>query len=388
MMCIVSTGAAKEDRTWDRSQVIGTVMAAVWLVGFTLVDLASPGSIVLAPLFALSPLIASAVLPGLPTAVFGVLALLLSIGSGWWSRTWDDPQQVIRVVDVALVSSAAVLVAVVRVRRERRHQRVTVIAEVAQRTILPVLPRQVGEVAIGVRYVSAAEDAVVGGDLYDCYHSDAHVRFLVGDVRGKGIGAVEQAARVIRAFRQAAATRETLGAVAEEMSAYLAGFFDDEEFVTALLVDTTERGRITVVSCGHPPALLTSSNGSARFVEAPVGLPLGLGDRYEERSLTWAVGDRLLMYTDGLSEARDRRGEFLSVPSLAPAMASGQVDEALEAVLGRVRDHVPSGALNDDLAVVLLEHRADVVPEPTPGEAASPHAARAVGAGDGVRGGT
>ena len=132
MMCIVSTGAADEDRTWDRSQVIGTVMAAVWLVGFTLVDLASPGSIVLAPLFALSPLIASAVLPGLPTAVFGVLALVLSIGSGWWSDTWDDPQQVIRVVDVALVSSAAVLVAVVRVRRERRHQRVSAIAEVAR----------------------------------------------------------------------------------------------------------------------------------------------------------------------------------------------------------------------------------------------------------------
>lgn len=351
--------------TRDRSQVIGTVMAVVWLVVFTLIDLASPGSIVLAPLFALSPLIASAVLPGPPTAVFGVLAVLLSVASGWWSATWDDPQQVIRVIDVALVSLAAVLVAVVRVRRERRLERVSAIAEVAQRTILPVLPREVGEVGVGVRYLSAAEDAVVGGDLYDCYHSEEHVRFLIGDVRGKGIGAVEQAARVIRAFRQAAATRETLGAVAEEMSAYLAEFFDDEEFVTALLVDTTASGRLTVVSCGHPPALLTTPSGSVRFVEAPVGLPLGLGERYQERTLPWTRGDRLLMYTDGLSEARDRSGEFLSVPSLGPAMMSGQVEEALESVLGRVRAHVPAGNLNDDLAVVLLEHRSAENAAPT-----------------------
>ena len=63
---------------------------------------------------------------------------------------------------------------------------------------------------------------------------------------------MEHAARVIRAYRQAAATQETLAAV-EEMDEYLARFFDDEEFVTACLVDTTEPDKLTVVSCGHRP---------------------------------------------------------------------------------------------------------------------------------------
>ncbi|HEX6247273.1 MAG TPA: PP2C family protein-serine/threonine phosphatase [Nocardioidaceae bacterium] len=351
--------------TRDKSQVVGAALATLWLVSFTLVDLLAPDTAVLSPLFALAPLIASAVLPGGPTAVFAALAVLLSVGSGWWNDAWGEPQQLVRVLDVTLVSLAAVIVAVVRVRREHRHERVSAIAEVAQRTILPVLPRQVGEVEVGVRYLSAAQDAVVGGDLYDCYHSDAHVRFLVGDVRGKGIAAVEQAARVIRAFRQAAATHVTLAGVAQEMSLYLERFFDDEEFVTALLVDTTDRGRLTLVSCGHPPPLLVRPDGSALFVDLPAGLPLGLGESYESRTVGWDVGSRLLMYTDGVSEARDRAGTFLPVPSLAGVLRSGRVDEALDGVLDTVRRYVPGGRLNDDLAVVLLERETAAEAAPT-----------------------
>ncbi len=351
--------------TRDRSQVAGAVLAGLWLVCFTLVDLVAPDTVVLSPLFALAPLIAAAVLPGGPTAAFAVVAVLLAIAAGWWDNMWGEPQQLVRVLDVALVSFVAVVVAVVRVGRERRHERVSAIAEIAQRTILPILPAQIGDVGVGVRYLSAAEDAVVGGDLYDCYHSDSHVRFLVGDVKGKGIAAVEQAARVIRAFRQAAATQRTLTGVAQEMSLYLQGFFDDEEFVTALLVDTTEQGQLTLVSCGHPPPLMVRPGGSSTFVDLPAGLPLGLGESYESRTVPWVVGSRLLMYTDGVSEARDREGVFLPVPALASVLAAGQVDEALDGVLDTVRRHLPRGRLNDDLAVVLLERGTAAEAAPT-----------------------
>lgn len=340
----------------DRSQVIGTALAVAWLVGFTIIDLLAPGQVVLSPLFALSPIIAAAVLPAAPTAFFAAMAVLLSIASGFWSNAWDDPQQTVRVVDVTLVSFVAVIVAAVRVKREQRHERVSQIAEVAQRTVLPLLPKQVRDVGIGVRYVSAAEDTVVGGDLYDCYYSASHVRFLVGDVRGKGIAAVEHAARVIRAFRQAAATQETLAAVGEEMDEYLARFFDDEEFVTACLVDATEPGRLTVVSCGHPPAMLVRADGSMELLEAPRGLPLGLGGGYHQQTFTWHPGDRLLMYTDGLSEARDERGEFLPLSPLRRVVVAGGLEETLDHLLEAVHQHVPAGRLQDDLAMVLLEN--------------------------------
>lgn len=342
--------------TRDRSQVIGTALAVAWLVGFTMIDLFATGHVVLSPLFALAPIFAAAVLPAAPTALFAALAVVLSIASGFWSNAWDDPQQTVRVVDVTLVSFVAVIVAAVRVRREQRHERVSEIAEVAQRTVLPVLPKRVRDVGIAVRYVSAAEDTVVGGDLYDCYYSDRQMRFLVGDVCGKGIAAVEHAARVIRAYRQAAATQETLAAVAEEMDEYLARFFDDEEFVTACLVDTTEPDKLTVVSCGHPPAMLVRADGSMKLLEAPTGLPLGLGGGYDEQTYPWHSGDRLLMYTDGLSEARDQRGEFLPLPPLRWVVSADGLDDALDHLLEAVRRHVPAGRMQDDLAVVLLEN--------------------------------
>ena len=166
----------------------------------------------------------------------------------------------VRLADVALVSGTAVMIAVVRVRREQRLARIEVIAEVAQRAVLPTLPKMAGCVAIGVRYVSAAKDAVVGGDLYDYFHSGAQTRFLVGDVRGKGIAAVEQAARTIRAYRQSASVPVELPAVADAMGRYLAPFFDDEEFVTGLLVDASDPGEVVLVSCGHPPALLVTGD--------------------------------------------------------------------------------------------------------------------------------
>jgi hypothetical protein len=338
----------------------GAALAALVLVVLLAVDLTSRGpSFVPAPLLVLSPLIACAVLGPRQTAGFSGAAIALAFFSEWWNGTWGTAQEVVRTVDVVVLSVSAVMIAVVRVRREKRFNRMAAIAQVAQGAILPTLPVEVHDIAAAARYLSAAQDATVGGDLYDCYFSDDRTRFLVGDVRGKGIGAVEHAARVIRAFRQSAAIEETMPDVAREMSRYLMAFFDDEEFATALLLDTSEPGRLVLVSCGHPPPLLVHPDGTGTLLAAPAGLPLGLADDvYECRTVPWRPGDRLLMYTDGLSEARDAHGEFLSVPDLAPMITRGTVEESVAEVLQAVRDHVPDGRLADDLAVLLLENEA------------------------------
>jgi serine phosphatase RsbU (regulator of sigma subunit) len=346
-------------------QVVGVALATAWLLLLVVLDLSIPGTVILATLFALAPLVACAVLGAAATAGFAVAATALTVASGYWDHVSGTPQQVVRIVDTVLVGAAAVVVAAVRVRREQRFARMVAIAEVAQRAILPKVPAHAGPAAVTARYVSAAKDAVVGGDLYDCYSSNSHTRFLVGDVRGKGIAGVEQAARVIRAFRQSAATGVDLATVARDMSSYLAGFFDDEEFVTALLVETCDADRLTLVSCGHPLPVLVRRDGGAEFLDLPAGLPLGMGERYDAVTVRWRTGDRLLMYTDGVSEARDAHGEFLPLLTLAPLLRTDTVDEALDALLGAVRRHVPHGDLNDDVAVMLLEnigtqHRPDL----------------------------
>jgi phosphoserine phosphatase RsbU/P len=339
------------------SSAAGTTFAALTLVVLVLLDVViTDATIALSPLFALAPLIACAVLPATRTAAFAAAAFAAAVSTGVWNGNTDTAQHLVRLVDVALVGAAAVLVAAVRVRRERQLGRLTKLAEVAQRAVLPVLPAHARRTDIAVRYQSATEDTVIGGDLYDCYHSRSHTRFLLGDVRGKGIGAVEQAARVIRAFRQAAALQSTLDAVAEDMSGYLIPFFDDEEFVTAVLLDTTDAARPLLVNAGHPPPLLIHQDRTCAFLETDADLPLGLGDRYGCHEFTWRPGDRLLLYTDGVSEARDSSGAFLDLRKLGPLLMGGPLEASLDLLLGEVRAHAAQGELTDDVAVLLLEH--------------------------------
>lgn len=337
----------------------GVGLAGATLLVLVVLDLILP-SVSLAVLFALSPMVACAVLPPRPTAVFGVAALLAAVASHGWSDGSTLAQHLVRLVAVATFSTTAAVVAHIRVRREDQLQHVSLLAEVAQRAVLPVLPAHARRVNIAVRYRSATADAVIGGDLYDCYHSRSHTRFLVGDVRGKGLGAVEQAARVIRSFRQAAAFQQDLGDVAEDMNAYLLPFFDPEEFVTAILLDATDASRPQIVSAGHPPPLLIRPDGSAELVELDNDLPLGLGFRYQRHDFPWEPGDRLLLYTDGLSEARDANGEFLDLLALAPHLVGLDVDAAADRLLDLTRDHSRGSTdAADDLAVLLLEHAVD-----------------------------
>jgi hypothetical protein len=102
-------------------------------------------------------------------------------------------------------------------------------------------------------------------------------------------------------------------------------------------------------------------------VDVPAGLPLGIGDDFDTTTVAWSPGDRLLLYTDGLSEARNADGEFLPLLEVCAPLGSGTIEDALTGLLEEVRRHVPHGDLGDDLAVVMLEHA------PTAAAVADPH---------------
>jgi serine phosphatase RsbU (regulator of sigma subunit) len=357
----------------DRTAVLGAAIAVAVLGLLVGVDIAIPADerIFLSALFALAPLVACAVVPAGGTAVIAVFAVLAAIASGTWNHVTSTPQHVVRILTVAIISAAAIAIAAVRVRREQRFEQMSAIASAAQRAILPLLPRRTNGVVAATRYQSAALGALVGGDLYDCYHSEHHTRYLVGDVRGKGIEGVEQAARVIRAFRQSAALRATLVEVAQEMDDYLADFFDEEEFVTVLLVEVVGPGRLELLAAGHPSPVLVRADGARVTVDLPPGLALGLGlslvAGFEPTVVPWAPGDRLLLYTDGLAEARDAHGRFLDLDAVAAVLQGQDVDQTLERVLDVVSDHVAGGRLEDDLALVLLENAQPGSSGPAPG---------------------
>src|SRR5580698_8714532 len=119
-----------------------------------------------------------------------------------------------------MVSVLAVIVALIRARRENR---LIAIADMVQRAILRPLPTELGGIAFASRYHSATPGTLVGGDLYDLTMTQFGPRFIIGDVKGKGLDAVGRCAAVITAFRALAFAEPDLVSLAEQIDASLSG---------------------------------------------------------------------------------------------------------------------------------------------------------------------
>ena len=195
--------------------------------------------------------------------------------------------------------------------------------------MLRPLPEQLGPLKLGVVYLAAAAEARVGGDLYEVTYTENHgIRLIIGDVRGKGLGAVEVAADIIGRFREVAHGVGTLNEVAHRLDAGLSRRWGQyEEFVTALLAEIDpDRGKLTILNCGHPPPILISPADGVTVLEvrAPAP-PLGLitlgSDAGAKQVYTFKPNDQLLLYTDGVTEARDASREFYPLDERVRALA-------------------------------------------------------------------
>jgi serine phosphatase RsbU (regulator of sigma subunit) len=294
-----------------------------------------------------------------------------------------------------------------REQQELQIANVTSVAEAVQRAVLSPLPEQLGPLKLGVVYLAAAAEARVGGDLYEVTYTENHgIRLIIGDVRGKGLGAVEVAADIIGRFREVAHGVGTLNEVANRLDAGLSRRWGPyEEFVTALLAEIdVDRGKLTILNCGHPPPILVSPDDDSvtvlevRAPAPPLGL-LTLGsDAGAKEVYNFKPNDQLLLYTDGVTEARDASREFYPlderVRALAPQVqqkptladklrASGPPPTLLDLVRDDLLRYV--GAPPDDDAALLLVRAPAAWPNARPAPGTRPPAGARPPAGTGTR---
>ena len=308
--------------------------------------------------FSLAALVAALRSNAVRTAMVAVLATVLAALAGTWDGNAGSQAWALRLIICAVISSVAVALAADRERREQRLRRLTVVAEAAQRAVLRAMPTSVGRIALAARYLSAADDALIGGDLYEVSATPFGVRMIVGDVRGKGLDAVQLAAAVVGGFRQSALTVTDLAAVAVALDEVVQAVSGEEDFVTAVLAEFHDDGTVAFVNCGHHSPLQLDDDTAVLLDvdEHAPPLGLGVGPGLTPHKAHWHVGSRLLFYTDGLVEARNAQGAFFDVLAQAEALRVGTLDQALDVLISRVRRHVPGG-LKDDLALVLAERR-------------------------------
>jgi serine phosphatase RsbU (regulator of sigma subunit) len=242
----------------------------------------------------------------------------------------------------------------------------------------------VGRLYVESRHLPATQGG--GGDIHDVMATPFGVRLLVGDVMGTGLPANRTGLLVLNAWRDLACTEPSLAGIAVRLHALIARSGHPERFVTALLVNfpvvsaddapaaetllapggTTSpspaESWIELVCCGHPPPLLLR-DGSAAFIEPYAAPPLGLLDLAEgwcrASMIPVGDGDQLLLYTDGVSEARDAAGRFFRLAQVtADTIRDTGPDRAplLDVLVARLDEHVGERAC-DDILLLLVTMR-------------------------------
>lgn len=324
-------------------------------------DVAAGPTVGLLPLVALGPAFAG--LSGGPrrTALVGALALVLCLALGWYDGLLPGRRGTTALISVAGVTAAGLVAAVMRRRREAELASVRSIAEVAQQVLLRPVPRTAGRLSAAVSYTAAVAEARIGGDLYEVVTFPGGVRVIVGDVQGKGLGAVETAADVLGAFREAAHDEPDLLGVSERLERAMNRTLEGERFVTAVVAEIREDQTVTLLNHGHPAPLLVGADGTARFLDPerrtpPLGLGISGTEGPAALRTAFPPGDQLLFYTDGVTEARDARGEFYPLASRLHLLGSNSPESALEALHGDIVSHA-GGPLGDDAAMLLLRYR-------------------------------
>jgi hypothetical protein len=266
------------------------------------------------------------------------------------------------ILGIILATAIAAVVATIRQRQADKIAELQRLAAVAQQAVLRPVGPQVGALAVAGRYISATAAADIGGDLYEALDTPYGVRIIIGDVRGKGLDAVRLASIVLGSYRHVAYERPDLKSIVTDLDRAVARSVGDEDFVTAALVE--ERGgTLTIVNCGHPAPLLLRRGEVIPLEPTAPAPPLGFMPEVKPRVERLEPGDRLLLFTDGLGEAR-RDGEFFPTADRAwRLLGHGTVGDGLASLETALIDWV-HGRLEDDIALVLLEY-AGTDEEPT-----------------------
>ncbi|MBV9341828.1 MAG: SpoIIE family protein phosphatase [Acidobacteria bacterium] len=199
--------------------------------------------------------------------------------------------------------------------------------------------------------------SAVGGDWYDYVRLEESLwGIALGDVCGKGMAAALLMSATRSLFRSAAEGSRSPSEVLARLNRSLVKDLPTGRFVTlAYLVLDTERARAKIASAGHPQPLYLSRHSGVIELRTEKGLPLGLMDsEYSEVDLRLQSGDRVLMYTDGILEATDSKGEEFGALRLEQALQ--KPDVSAQSILADVQEFAHGGTLADDATAILLRH--------------------------------
>jgi serine phosphatase RsbU (regulator of sigma subunit) len=265
-----------------------------------------------------------------------------------------------RPIDAEAIETAVAIggQAALAIDNARLYQQQKDFADAMQRSLLPQVRPAVAGLDVGEVYASSAH-VEVGGDLYDyIVLADGRFAVVLGDVTGHGVDAAADMAMAKFVFRSLAREHPDPGEFLAAANDVVVGEIGPGKFITMLylLIDPLHGG-IACASAGHPPPRLIDEDGEVRSIDAR-GLALGVdaGVEYEEVRAQLAPGGAVVLYTDGVIEAR-RSGELYGVERLDALLARRhalRAEDVAASVIQAAR-RFTGGELLDDCAVVVVK---------------------------------
>lgn len=229
----------------------------------------------------------------------------------------------------------------------RRYQQELSIAASIQQRLMAVTIPEVPFARLGGRNLSCKE---IGGDFFDAVNTDEGLTLVLADVSGKGVSAALLASTLQGMIYSQLVARMPLVEIVSGVNRFFTHKHIGEKYATVILARVRPDGELEYVNCGHVPPLVVSSGE----VERPShgNLPVGLlpDAEYVGAKVQMKAGDRLILVTDGVTEAENARGEFFEDSRLELAARSG----GLEDIFSAISKFCAGNPLSDDCTVVEL----------------------------------
>ncbi len=278
--------------------------------------------------------------------VQGVLYLDAHFLSGKLSSVSHDILRTIANGAATLVENAALVQAEDAAKRYR--QELSIAAEIQQRLMTVTVPEVPFAKVNAVSY--ACKD--IGGDFFDLVYTDGGLSLIVADVSGKGVSAAVVASILQGMLYSQLARDSSLPEMIAAVNRFLCDKVGGQKYATLVIARLLGNGEMELMNCGHVPPLLISGDSITKLEEG--NLPVGLvpGAEFQATRLQLKPGDRLLLVTDGVTEAEDAEGEFFGMERLENCGKDG-----FAAIEQAVTDFRGDTALTDDCTITEMIYR-------------------------------
>lgn len=245
--------------------------------------------------------------------------------------------------------------------KQKIEQDIAVAAAIQQRILPTTLPEIEGYDIAGINIPSKS----VGGDYYDCIPlPDGKFALIIADVSGKGVPAALLVSSLHAYLSAYLESPFVLLELAQRLNRVINRASTDDKFITAFLaILTPGTGELVTLNAGHTPVYLRRQDGSVREINAG-GIPFGMLDLdfpFESETVSILPGERLLLYTDGITEAANERYDLYDTTHPLKEFFAGRTppkaDDFIRELITDIKAFTGTAPQNDDITALVLIRR-------------------------------